>query len=344
MPIAWKSRSAEFKKLWGYSVGFYGVWVAHVGRRTGLFEAIAMRPAAPEELAAQASFDAKAVKAWCSAALALGLLSVRKDKKLHLSARMKEILLDKKSPDYLGGQFSYIALRSLEYGGLEDLVKTGRTREMTSTFDAIVEATDWDHNAFLSAIARRGGKNHKLHAMLSKGCRVLDVGCGTGTFIGKLLKNYPRSSFVGVEPSKAAAHSAMELVVAANKPGVASILQVSGEDMDFEDEFDLVYLGESLYAASDKQAIVANCHRALKKGGAIAIVEGLLPSENDKNANSNNDDDEDLLIMGMQIDFSLQGYRFMTRKETDGLLKAAGFSRIAFEDFGGSLYLVTAWK
>lgn len=324
---AWKARSAEFKKLWNYSVGFYGVWVAHVGRRAGLFEAIAKRPISAADLAAQAKLDPKAVEAWCSSAVALGFLKQRKNK-VHISARMKQALLDKKSTNYLGGQFSYLALRSLEYGALEDLLRTGRTREMASAFEAIAEATDWDHHAFLSAIKR--DKNRKLHVLLSKGCRVLDVGCGTGTFIEKLYGIYPQSSFVGVEPSEAA-HRAME--VAAGKP--VEILRETGEAMTFADEFDLVYLGESLYAAKDKQAIVSNCHRALKKGGAIAIVEGLLPDKVN---------DESRLIMGMQVDFALQGYRFMTQKEVASLLRNAGFSKASFEDFGGSLYLVTAQK
>ena len=59
---AWKARSAEFKKMWGYSVGFYGVWVAHVGRKAGLFEAIAKRPISPADLAVQAKLDQKAVE------------------------------------------------------------------------------------------------------------------------------------------------------------------------------------------------------------------------------------------------------------------------------------------
>jgi SAM-dependent methyltransferase len=324
---AWKARSAEFRKMWGYSVGFYGVWVAHVGRRAGLFEAVAKRPVSTPDLAAQIGLDKRAVEAWCSSAVALGLLN-QKGNKVQLPARMKEILLDKKSANYLGGQFSYLALRSLEYGALDGLLRTGATREMTSAFEAITEATDWDHNAFLSVIRR--GKNKKLHAMLSKGCRVLDVGCGTGTFIEKLYNAYPRSSFVGVEPSEAA-HKAMEM--AAGKP--VEILRQTGEAMAFSDEFDLAYLGESLYAAKDKQAIVSNCHRALKKGGAIAIVEGLLPAKVS---------DESRLIMGMQLDFALQGYRFMTQKEVQALLKGAGFSKAFFEDFGGSLFLVTAWK
>jgi hypothetical protein len=80
---------------------------------------------------------------------------------------------------------------------------------------------------------------------------------------------------------------------------------------------------------------VSNCHRALKKGGTIAIVEGLLPE-------SKLQGDGNRLIMGMQLDFALQGYRFMTRKEVAKLL--VKFSQVHFEDLGGSVYLVTATK
>jgi hypothetical protein len=153
---AWKARSTEFRKMWGYSVGFYGVWVAHVGRRARLFEAIAKRPVTAADLAAQTGLDKRAVEGWCSSAVALGLLN-QKGNKVQLPTRIREILLDKKSANYLGGQFSYLALRSLEYGALDGLLRTGATREMTSAFEAITEATDWDHNAFLSAIKR--GRN-----------------------------------------------------------------------------------------------------------------------------------------------------------------------------------------
>lgn len=327
---SWKGRPAEFKKLWGYSVGFYGVWAVHVGRRMGLFEQIARKPAPAGDLAVHTGLDAGAVRAWCSAAVSLGLVKAR-GKRLYMTERMKEILLDASSPDYLGGQFSYLALRSLDYGGLDGLFRSGTTHGMTPAyFEAIGHATDWDHRAFLSAI--KNGRNKKLHSLLLGGCRLLDVGCGTGAFIEKLWQAYPRASFVGVEPSEAAVHRAMDM--AAGKP--VGILRLRGEDMAFAGEFDVVYLGESLYAASDRQAVVSNCHRALKKGGTIAIVEGLLP---DRVAT-----DEDRLIMGMQLDFALLGHRFMTRKEVRALLLRAGFARAAFQDLGGSVFLVTAQK
>jgi ubiquinone/menaquinone biosynthesis C-methylase UbiE len=317
-----KARSADFARLWGYSVGFYGVWLAHVGRQTGLLETLAGSPMSINELISAAKMHPHAVQAWCSAAISYGLLREKKNK-LYLKPGMKAILLDRKNPDYLGGQFSYLALRSLEYSAFEDLFRSGKTREMPSTLGAVEQATDWDHYAFLATVRR----DKKLHRMLSRGCRLLDVGCGTGSLLAKLHDEYPRSRFVGIDPSRKALARARKVAKA------IKIMNQVGESMTFENEFDIVYLGESLYASRDKQKVVSNCRRALKKGGTMAIVEGLLPE-------SDLQSDENRLIMGMQLDFALHGHRFMTRAQVAKLLEK--FSRVRFEDLGGSVYLVTA--
>jgi len=245
-----------------------------------------------------------------------------------LTRNMKAILLDIKNPAYLGGQFSYLAMRSLEYGSFDGLFKNGQVRGMASTFDAIQEGTDWDHYAFLAA-----AKNTKFHMHLSNGCRLLDVGCGTGSFIAKLREAYPKSVFVGIDPSSEAVKRARELRGSKS----VKIIKLDGEKMKFSEEFDAVYLGESLYATEDMQKVVSNCFRALKKGGMLAIVEGLLPE-------SNLQSNENKLIMGMQLDFALQGYKFMTAKQIARLLKTAGFRKPHFIDLGGALYLTTATK
>ena len=317
------ARPVEFARLWGYSVGFYGVWLIHVGRETGLLEKIAAGPMSTSRLISATKMHPPAVRAWCTAAVSYGLASERKGR-LHLKPGMRCLLLNRKAPDYLGGQFSYLALRSLEYGALGELFKSGRTRGM-STFKAVELATDWDHYAFLAAIKR----DKKLHKQLSKGCKVLDVGCGTGSLLTKMKSAYPRSNFVGVDPSKKAVDIARAATIS------VKIMKLSGESMAFDREFDLVYLGESLYAAKNKQKVISNCHRALKPGGTTAIVEGLLPESNLRN-------DENRLIMGMQLDFALQGYSFMTRKEIAELLRM--FSGIQFKDLGGSVYLVTGHR
>lgn len=322
-----KSRLADFERLWGYSVGFYGVWIAHIGRQTGLLARLANSPATVDRLAAATGLYRPAIQAWCSSAIAYGFVS-RRGGKLYLAKNMKAMLLDTKNPDYLGGQFSYLALRSLEYGAFDDLFTRGQTRDMASTFEAIQQATDWDHYAFLAAI-----KNTKMHSLLSRGYRLLDVGCGTGGFLSKLHDKYPKSVFVGIDPSNEAVRTAR--LATKHKP--VRILKQGGEDMKFSDEFDVAYMGESLYAARDRQKVTHNCHRALKKGGMLAIVEGLLPE-------SNLQGNENRLIMGMELDFALQGHNFLTAKEIARLLRTAGFKAIQFTDLGGALYLVTARK
>jgi SAM-dependent methyltransferase len=322
-----KNGSADFARVWEYSVGFYGVWIAHIGRQMKLFNHIAAGPVSIEELIADTKLNPAAVRAWCSAAQSYRLISVKEDK-LQLRKQIKRILIDKTSPDYLGGQFSYLALRSLEYDAFEELFKSGKTQRKMSTLGAIEQATDWDHYVFLAAVRR----HRRLHQMLSKGCRLLDVGCGTGSMLAKVHEEYPNSSLVGIDPSGKAV--AMARQIADGKP--ISLIKLAGESMRFVNEFEIVYLGESLYATKNKERVVSNCWRALKKDGTIAIVEGLLPKSKFHGGSSR-------LIMGMQLDFALQGHNFMNKKDIVRLLNR-GFSSAHFRNLGGDVYLVSATK
>ncbi len=321
-------QSTEFARLWHYSVGFYGVWIAHIGRQMKLFHQLADRPMTMEELIDTTKLYPDAVRAWCCAAQAYQFI-VSKEGKLQLKEQLKRILVDKDSPDYLGGQFSYLALMSLGYGGFEELFKSGKTKKNLSSVNAIEQATEWDHSAFLASAKCQ----KKLHSILSKGCRVLDVGCGTGGLLRKILNEYPSSRLVGIDPSNKAISLARHIT--SGKP--ITLLNMSAEHMKFADEFEMVILCESLYTVKDKKKVVFNCWRALKNQGTIVILEGLLPESNTDYASSR-------LIKGMQLDFVLQGHSFMSKREVRPLLTREGFSRIRFKDLGGTVYLITASK
>lgn len=322
-----KQHSTDFARLWRYSVGFYGVWVAHIGRQMRLFDHINTKPMSIEELITSTKLYPAAVRAWCSAAEAYRLV-IAKNGKFQMDKKMRRMLINKTSPDYLGGQFSYLALRSLGYGAFGELFRSGKIRKTTSTLNAVQEATDWDHYAFLAAVRR----HKKLRQLLSTGCKVLDVGCGTGSMLAKIHKEYPKSSLVGIDPSPKAL--AMARQIAPGKP--ITLIKASSESMKFANEFDIVFLGESLYMMKDKERGLSNCWRALKNYGTIAIMEGLLPRSKLNNAARQ-------LIMGMQLDFALQGQVFMNKNDI-ALLLNNRFSKTHFEDLGGNVYLITAMK
>jgi ubiquinone/menaquinone biosynthesis C-methylase UbiE len=48
--------------------------------------------------------------------------------------------------------------------------------------------------------------------------------------------------------------------------------------------------------------------------------------------------------MGMQLDFALQGQRFLTSKEIQSILKKSGFRNVQLKALGGAVYLITARK
>ncbi len=319
--------SSEFTRLWQYSVGFYGVWIAHIGRELKLFHRLAERPMTAEEVSITTGLNPAAIRVWCSAAQAYQFLTL-KDGKLGLNKQMKRILVERESSVYLGGQFSYLALRSLGYGQFREFFKSGKSRNMPLTVQAVEQATDWDHYALLTKTRRR----KVFHETLSKGCRVLDVGCGTGGLIAKIYKEYPNSRIVGIDPSKKALSLARH--IARGKP--ITLRNMSAESIKFEEEFDILFLCESLYITKDKQKVISNCWQALRHQGIIAIVEGLLPESKTEYTTNQ-------LIMGMQLDFALQGHNFMTKKEIRSLLEPR-FSKIRFQELGGNVYLVTASK
>jgi ubiquinone/menaquinone biosynthesis C-methylase UbiE len=322
-----KQHSTDFARVWRYSVGFYGVWIAHIGRQMRLFDHLGASPMSIEEPITSTKLYPVAVRAWCSAAQAYRLI-IAKNGKVQMKKQMRRMLVNKTSSDYLGGQFSYLALRSLEYGAFEELFRSGKTRITMSTLNAAQQATDWDHYASLAA-----ARHHKkLHQLLSTECRLLDIGCGTGSMLAKIHKEYPKSSLVGIDPSAKAV--AMARQIARGKP--ITLIKAPSESMKFANEFEIVFLGESLYTMKDKERVVSNCWRALKNYGTIAIMEGLLPKSKLNYVASQ-------LIIGMQLDFALQGQMFMNKKDIVLLLNNR-FSKTRFEDLGGNVYLVTATK
>ena len=323
-----KCQINDFKKFWCFSIGFYGVWIAHIGREMKLFESLSSFPMTINELSTATGYYFPALRAWCSAALSYGFITEKKGK-LKLRKNTREMLVDRTNPNYLGGQFSYLALRSLEYGSFKRLFNLGKTNNLsTLTLKAIGEATDWDHYAFLSAVRH----SRSLHSVLSKRGSLLDVGCGAGKLLTKILERYPNANLVGIDPSQLAVGRALKLIK--DKP--ISIMRQKAESMDFVNEFDIVFLGEVLYEAIDKPKVISNCWHALKKNGTIAILEGFLPGSSVSKGHGQ-------LIMGMQIDFALFGHKFMTKMEVRNLLNNK-FSRIRFRDLGGQVFLVTAKK
>ena len=105
--------------------------------------------------------------------------------------------------------------------------------------------------------------------------RVLDVGCGDGSFSTKILQRLPKGSMVGIDRS--------ENMLALAREKSAQYPQWSVElfdvlDIHYKEEFDYVVSFWCLQWCPDLHKALNNIYGALKKGGQFLI---LLPKGDD---------------------------------------------------------------
>ncbi len=100
-----------------------------------------------------------------------------------------------------------------------------------------------------------------------RGKKLLEVGCGSGqqavhfASLGAVV--------TGIDVSS-------ESIRLQSPVGNLSVLRMDAESMSFADEsFDLVYIN-ALLMHVDKEKVISECRRVLKKGGKIVVVEPLL--------------------------------------------------------------------
>ena len=102
--------------------------------------------------------------------------------------------------------------------------------------------------------------------------RVLDVGCGGGKVISRILEE-TRREVAGVDHSPEAVKTARSVNRAAISSGRLRIVESSVESLPFRDGFfDVVTAFETTYFWPELQAGLTEIHRVLNRGGRLVIA------------------------------------------------------------------------
>ncbi len=329
-------RARNIKGLEAVALGFATVWTAHLGRRYGILQRLAMARGSlgAAGIARACGLHPPAAAAWLEAAHALGLVE-RTGGRYRLTRTQRALLVDEEDPRYLGGQFSYLALRSLDYGGFDGLFLHGAVPAPRTTHlaEAAHEATKWDHTLFMEVFLPRFPG---VRSLLSRGARVLDMGCGTGEWNLRMAKVFRKSRFVGIDPNRSAVglarRRARELKVNAR----AEFVVGAGASVRRLGSFDLVFMGEVLYGLQAKARVLRDCRGILRTPGYLVIAEGLIDRR------SNPREPLNQILRAMDMDFALQGARLLSKPDLMALLGEAGFRTPRFLHGGGGLWFAVA--
>lgn len=152
------------------------------------------------------------------------------------------------------------------------------------------------------------------------GFRVLDVGCGRGDNLRRLVRYGGRVR--GIEPSVERAREAARIA-----PTVAAV----AEALPWRDEqFDMVYVSHVLHHASDVDAALAEAYRTLVPGGLLFVIETV--------------DDSPLMRLARALQPSWDDDEVLNRFRYADLVRA--FERAGFAVRRGSLFnwMYFAWE
>jgi trans-aconitate 2-methyltransferase len=127
-------------------------------------------------------------------------------------------------------------------------------------------AHEFDGNKYKAASAHQKEWGAKLiqELNLSGTERILDLGCGDGALTAQLAMLVPHGFVLGIDASRG--------MIEAARAHVAGNLSFEVRDineMNFENEFDIVFSNATLHWIKDHDALLENVHRALKSGGAL---------------------------------------------------------------------------
>lgn len=165
-----------------------------------------------------------------------------------------------------------------------------------------------------------GGGHAKLaewglsEVSIAENADILDVGCGGGANIARLLRRTPKGKVTGIDYSPVSVKKSREVNAKAIAAGRCQVVEGSAAALPFEEgSFDLVTAFETVYFWPEIVKCFAGVRRTLKEGGIFVIV-------NEDDGLSGNNDKWEKLIDGMHT---------YTPDELRTHLSAAGFRDIA---------------
>lgn len=148
------------------------------------------------------------------------------------------------------------------------------------------------------------------HVFFQRKRLVLDVGCGGGKNLKRLLNQSKNINAIGVDQSSESVKTSTRNNRRAVKSGRLQVVQGSVEALPFASNlFDLVTAIESVHYWNIEKGI-AEVYRTLKKGGQFLIVNETQTSD------------------GLGAYLAEVGFKVYTKQQLESYLKKAGFSKI----------------
>ncbi|MDP9200056.1 MAG: class I SAM-dependent methyltransferase [Pseudomonadota bacterium] len=256
----------------------HGAWClkASIGHRTGLFDTMRDLPASTvQDIARAANLNERYVREWLGAMVTAGVVDVDATSTVYsLPPEHAAMLTRAAGPDNIAAFAQFIAM----LGNVEDDIVTcfrqggGVPYEKFARFHAVLAEDDTVVSALESHILPLVPG---LTDQLSRGIRVLDVGCGSGRAINRLAELYPNSRFMGIDLSSEAIATAKAESV---RRDLRNIEFVARDLSDFDasaepEQYEFITTFDAVHDQAKPLQVLMGIHRALTSNGVYLMQD-----------------------------------------------------------------------
>lgn len=258
-----------------------------IGRRLGLFEAMAtMPPATSAVIAERAGLTERYVREWLGAVVCGGIVEYDPAARTyHLPAEHALLLTGHSSRNLTTGAALFPLLTRVLPEVTEAFRRGGGVpyASFQPEFTGLMDARSrprYDEFLFTKYLGAPEG----LIARLEQGIRVADIGCGTGYCIDLMARRFPRSTFVGYDLSESAISRARADAAAAGVPNVEFFVE-DVRKLPLEPRFDLITAFDAIHDQVDPAAVLRRVRDALAPGGLFLMLDVHASSNLEENVN-----------------------------------------------------------
>jgi SAM-dependent methyltransferase len=264
--------------------------LAYIGDQLGLFQTLAEKsPMTTDQLANASSCNERYIREWLSAMAAAGWLEYEaEDRAFTLPPEHAPFLADEDHPMFMGGSLecvipmAHVAPRIIECfregGGVAYSHHHPDMPRVIERFTAPM------FKNFLTQVWLPD-LLPDVHAKLTEGAEVADVGCGSGRALLRLAQAYPKSDFTGYEPNSPSAFRALSL---AKDEGVIDRVHIHNARSDLmkDQSYDFIMTLDVVHDSVDPQGLIRDVHRALRPDGTYLMLEINASGSLEDNLNS----------------------------------------------------------
>jgi 2-polyprenyl-3-methyl-5-hydroxy-6-metoxy-1,4-benzoquinol methylase len=262
----------------------FGVILAYMGEKTGLYKAMASAgPLSAAELAKRTGLSELYIREWLINQAAGGYIEFDTSTgKYLLPDEHAMALTDESSPYFVAGGFQLVNALLKAQDRIESNFHTGQGMKWGEHHHDLFAGTErffrpsYIGNLLSNWLPAISG----IEARLKDGISVADLGCGHGASTIILAEAFPNSRFVGYDDHAPSIEAAKQAAAAKNLSNVS--FAVSGAK-EFHGIYDFITFFDCLHDMGDPVGVLENCRAQLAHDGTMMAIEpmaGRKPEEN----------------------------------------------------------------